>query len=181
MTTAKENKCPKAAIYPGSFDPPTYGHLDLIQRALRLFDYLVVAIAKNDLKLAPLFSVEERQEMLRELTREMPQVEVTAFEGLTAEFARKRNISHLVRGLRAISDYEFEFSLAIINQRLNSNIDTVCLMPSEPYLFLSSRWVREVARFGGDLSQFVPPCVEQKLRQKFGFPPVNKGDRLSTE
>ncbi|HOJ33660.1 MAG TPA: pantetheine-phosphate adenylyltransferase [Candidatus Hydrogenedentes bacterium] len=169
MSMKNENQNQKAAIYPGSFDPPTYGHLDLIQRALRLFDYLVVAVAKNDAKLTPLFPVEERIEMLRELTQEMPQVEVTAFDGLTADFARQRKISHLVRGLRAISDYEFEFSLAIINQRLNSNIDTVCLMPSEPYLFLSSRWVREVARFGGDLSQFVPPFVEKKLRQKFGF------------
>ncbi len=167
METSNDGRPSRSAIYPGSFDPPTYGHLDLIQRALRLFDYLVVAVARNDSKMTPLFDIEERLEMLRELTRPFPQVEVTSFDGLTADFARKRNITHLVRGLRAISDYEFEFSLAIINQRLNPDVDTVCLMPSEPYLFLSSRWVRELARHGGELSQFVPPFVEKKLRTLF--------------
>jgi len=155
----------RVAIYPGSFDPPTYGHLDLVERAARLFDHLIVAVARNNAKAAA-FSVEERIDMLKEITKDIPRVEVTSFEGLTAEFARARNVQALVRGLRAISDFEFEMSMAITNQKLNPDVDTVCLMPSERHMFLSSRVVREVARFGGDLSDFVPPEIEGRLRDK---------------
>ncbi len=156
----------RVAIYPGSFDPPTYGHLDLIERALRIFDRLIVAVAHNTAK-AELFPVEERVEMLKGLTKDMPQVEVCSFTGLTVAYARNRQVRAVVRGLRAISDFEFELSMAITNQKLNPDIDTVCLMPSEPYLFLSSRVVREIAQFGGDLTPFVPPQVAERLRAKF--------------
>ena len=156
----------RIAIYPGSFDPPTLGHLDLIQRAVRMFDHLVVAVAVNDTK-NPLFTAEERVEMLTEMTRDMPHVEVAFFGGLTADFARERGAVALVRGLRALSDFEFEMSMAIMNQKLHPGVDTVCLMPSEPYLFLSSRTVKEVTRFGGDTSHFLTPEVAARLRRKF--------------
>ena len=156
----------RIAIYPGSFDPPTLGHLDLIQRAVRMFDHLVVAVAVNDTK-NPLFTAEERVEMLTEMTRDMPRVEVAFFGGLTADFARERGAVALVRGLRALSDFEFEMSMAIMNQKLHPGVDTICLMPSEPYLFLSSRVVKEVCRLGGDTSHFLTPEVAVRLRQKF--------------
>lgn len=159
----------RVAIYPGSFDPPTYGHLDLIDRALRIFDRLIVAVARNSVK-AELFPVEERLEMLTALLKDMPRVEVCAFKGLTVDYARKRGVQALVRGLRAVSDFEFELSMAITNHKLNPDIDTVCLMPSEAYLFLSSRMVREIAQFGGDLSHSVPPIVAERLRTKFKWP-----------
>jgi pantetheine-phosphate adenylyltransferase len=157
----------RVGLYPGSFDPPTYGHLDLIDRALRLFDRLIVAVAQNSAK-AGSFSVEERLDMLRAITHDKPAVEVVAFTGLTAEYARQRNVRSLVRGLRAVSDFEYELSMAITNQKLNPGIDTVCLMPSEDYLFLSSNGVRDIARFGGDLSPFVPPAIADRLRAKLG-------------
>ena len=155
----------RVAIYPGSFDPPPYGHLDLIERASRLFEHLIVAVARNNEK-AALFTVNERVEMLEALTKEQSKVEVTSFEGLTAEYAQTRNVHALVRGLRAISDFEYEMSMAITNQKINPNIDTVCLMPSENYLFLSSRVVRDIARYGGDLKEFVPPIVAERLQTK---------------
>jgi pantetheine-phosphate adenylyltransferase len=157
----------RIAVYPGSFDPPTNGHLDLIQRATRMFDHLIVAVTENDTKEC-LFTVAERIEMLKLITQDLPRVKVTAFTGLTADFARTQRAMALVRGLRVISDFEFELSMAITNQRLNPDIDTVCLMPSEPFLFLSSRLVKEVARFGGDTSSFVPPEVNARLHKKIG-------------
>lgn len=153
------------ALYPGSFDPPTYGHLDLIQRATHIFDKLIVAIAMNRTKNA-MFSPEERMAMLRALTANMPQVEVASFPGLTAEFAGQCGAVAIVRGLRAISDFEFEHSMALTNRKINPGIDTVCLMPSEAYLFLSSRVVKEIARFGGDITAFVPPLVAERLRER---------------
>lgn len=156
----------RVALYPGSFDPPTYGHLDLIERALRMFGKLIIAVAHNDAKTA-LFTVEERLEMLRAVTENMP-VEITSFEGLTAEYARQRGATVIIRGLRAVSDFEFELSMAITNQKLNPKIDTICLMPSESYLFLNSRTVREIARFGGDVSHFVPAVVAERLMAKVG-------------
>ncbi|MBN2308349.1 MAG: pantetheine-phosphate adenylyltransferase [Candidatus Hydrogenedentes bacterium] len=156
----------RIAVYPGSFDPPTYGHLDLVARALKIFDRLIVAVARNNEKSA-FFTVEERVEMLRATTEGIAKVEVTSFGGLTADFAREVNAVALVRGLRVLSDFEFELTMAITNQKLNPQIDTVALMPSEPYLFLSSRIVREIARFGGDLSDMVPPEVAERLRAKF--------------
>ena len=156
----------RIAIYPGSFDPPTYGHVDLIERAARLFTRLIVAVARNHAKAAH-FTVEDRLEMLRVVTRNIPNVEVAAFDGLTAEYARLRGVHALVRGLRAVSDFEFELSMAVMNQKINPNVDTVCLMPSERFQFLSSNVVREVARFGGDLSDFVPAEIEQRIRDRF--------------
>ncbi|MCX5758654.1 MAG: pantetheine-phosphate adenylyltransferase, partial [Candidatus Hydrogenedentes bacterium] len=152
----------RVAIYPGSFDPPTFGHLDLIHRASRIFPKLVVAVATNNEKTC-LFTVPERTEMLRAITQDIPTVEIDSFKGLTTEFARKCGAVAIVRGLRAISDFEYEHGMAVTNQKLNPEVDTVCLMPSEPYLFLSSRVVKEVARLGGDVSHSVPPIVLELL------------------
>ncbi len=156
----------RVALYPGSFDPPTYGHLDLIDRAARIFDKLIVAVARNDAKLA-LFTVDERLDMIRSITQHMARVQVVSFEGLTATFARECNAAALVRGLRVVSDFEFELTMAITNQKLNPEIDTVCMMPSEQYMLVSSRLVREIAQYQGELSSFVPPEVEHRLREKF--------------
>lgn len=153
------------AIYPGTFDPPTFGHLDLIGRASRMFETLVVAVAMNNAK-SCLFSEEERMEMLREIVAKFDNVEVTSFNGLTVDYARERGAVAIVRGLRAISDFEFELTMAITNQKLNPHVDTVCLMPSEPYLFLSSRLVKEIAQFGGDLSAFLPDIVKRRLQDR---------------
>lgn len=156
----------RVALYPGSFDPPTLGHLDLIQRATRIFDRLIVGVATNSDKTS-LFTADERVEMLQAITTDLPKVEVTSFHGLTALFAKECGAVAIVRGLRAISDFEFEHSFAITNQKINPDIDTVCLMPSEAYLFLSSRVTKDIARFGGDLSEFVPPTVAERLRKKY--------------
>lgn len=159
------SECRNVAIYPGSFDPPTYGHLDLIRRGAKIFDCLIVAVATNTEKKS-LFSPEERVEMLHAMTEGMSGIEVTSFHGLTVDLARERGAVAIVRGLRAISDFEYEHSIAVTNQKLNPDVDTVCLMPSEPYLFLSSRVVKEIASFGGDTTTFVPQMVAEKLRQK---------------
>ena len=153
------------ALYPGTFDPPTFGHLDLIGRASRMFGTLVVGVAMNDAK-SCMFSVEERMDMLREIVTTFPNVEVASFGGLTVDYARERGAVAIVRGLRAISDFEFELTMAITNQKLNPDVDTVCLMPSEPYLFLSSRLVKEIAQFGGNLSAFLPDVVKQRLHDR---------------
>jgi len=155
----------RTAIYPGSFDPPTLGHLDLIERAAKLFDHLIVAVARNDAKTS-LFTVEERMEMLREMVRDMPNVKVDHFHGLTVDFARKRQAVALIRGLRVVSDFEFELTMAINNHKLNPEVDTVALMPSEPFLFLSSRLVREIAGYGGKVSHYLTPPVEERLLEK---------------
>ncbi|NIA16606.1 MAG: pantetheine-phosphate adenylyltransferase [Nitrospiraceae bacterium] len=155
------------AIYPGSFDPPTWGHVDLIRRAVRIFDTVTVAVTTNYEKRS-LFTVKERVEMLQAITSDLPGARVASFHGLTVDFAQECNARAIVRGLRAISDFEFEHSMAVTNQKLNEDVDTVCLMPSEAYLFLSSRVVKEVASFGGDVSPFVPPLVAERLREKFG-------------
>ena len=157
----------RIAVYPGSFDPPTYGHLDLIQRAAKMFDSLIVAVARNSDK-GSLFTVKERIEMLALITKDFPNVEVTSFQGLTAEFARTRNAIALIRGIRVVSDFEYEITMAIANQKLNPTIDTVCLMPSERYLLLSSRIVRDIALFGGNLNDFVPKEIEKRLVKKLG-------------
>lgn len=157
----------RIGIYPGSFDPPTYGHLDLIGRAYKLFDTFIVAVAHNPDKKG-LFTVDERIEMLEKCTGEYGNIEVTSFQGLTAEFARQRNATALVRGLRVVSDFEYEITMAIANQKLNPAIDTVCLMPSEKFLLLSSRIVREIAIFGGELREFVPPEIERRIKVKLG-------------
>ena len=156
----------RIALYPGSFDPPTFGHLDLIHRAAKIFPRLVVAIATNSEK-SSLFSVAERIDMLTILAKDIPGVEITSFTGLTVDFARTCGAVAIVRGLRAISDFEYEHTMAVTNQKLNPDVDTVCLMPSEAYLFLSSRLVKEIARFGGDTTAFVPPLVMQRLAERF--------------
>jgi pantetheine-phosphate adenylyltransferase len=155
------------AVYAGSFDPPTLGHLDLIERAAKLFKRVIVAIAMNNEK-ASLFTVEERLEMLREAAGRFPNVEFDHFSGLTVDFAQRREAKALVRGLRVMSDFEFEMTMAINNHKLNAEIDTVILMPSEQYLFLSSRLVKEIVGFGGKVSHYVTPEVEQRLLKKLG-------------
>lgn len=161
----------RIGVYPGSFDPPTYGHLDLIQRASKIFDRLIVAVARNSEKVG-LFTPDERIEMLQHITQGIGNVEVTSFHGLTAAFARSRNATALVRGLRVVSDFEYEITMAIANQKLNPVIDTVCLMPSEKFLLLSSRIVREIALFGGDLKEFVPPVIQQRIESKLRIGPA---------
>ncbi|MCF6284173.1 MAG: pantetheine-phosphate adenylyltransferase [Candidatus Hydrogenedentes bacterium] len=156
----------RIAIYPGSFDPPTLGHLDLIERAVNIFDHVIVAVSINREK-SGLFSVEERVEMLQELLTHLPQVSVEHFLGLTVDLARQRDAVALIRGLRVASDFEFELTMAINNHKLAPEIETVNLMPSEPYLFLSSRLVKEIAAFNGTLSHFVSPSVERRLKEKF--------------
>ena len=157
----------RLGIYPGSFDPPTYGHLDLMKRAAKLFDTLVIAVARNNEKNAT-FTVPERVEMLELITKDIPNVEVSSFEGLTVDFARERKATALVRGLRVVSDFEYEITIAVANQKLNPDVDTLCLMPSENFLLVSSKIVREIAHYGGDVSEFVPPEVAERLRKKVG-------------
>jgi pantetheine-phosphate adenylyltransferase len=153
------------AVYPGSFDPITNGHLDLIERASRLFERLIVAILRNEAK-KPLFSVEERLEMAREVLRDYPNVEVASFGGLLVEFAASRGARVILRGIRAISDYEYELQMALMNRRLAPDIETVFLMAAEDYSFLSARLVKEVVALGGDVSGLVPPLVEERLRKR---------------
>jgi len=157
--------CGVIAVYPGSFDPITNGHLDLIERASRLFERLIVAILRNEAK-KPLFSVEERLEMVREVLRGYPNVEVASFGGLLVEFAASRGARVILRGIRAISDYEYELQMALMNRRLAPDIETVFLMAAEDYSFLSARLVKEVVALGGDVSGLVPPLVEERLRKR---------------
>ena len=154
-----------AAIYPGSFDPPTNGHLDLIERGSLIFDELTVAILRNAAK-EPLFSIAERRNMLEELTKPFKNVHVDTFEGLTIDFACKVRAKAILRGIRAISDYEYELQMALMNRKLHPELETVFMMPHEKYSYLSSRLVREVARLGGNIKDLVPEIVEQRLREK---------------
>jgi pantetheine-phosphate adenylyltransferase len=156
----------RRAIYPGSFDPVTNGHLDVIERASRLFDEIVVAVAFNDAK-HPLFSIEERVSQLTEVLAPMKNVRVDGFDGLLVEFAVHHEAVAVVRGLRAISDFEFEFQMALMNRKLKGNVETMFLMPKEDYTYLSSRIVKEIARLGGDVGAFVPPLIESALHAKF--------------
>jgi pantetheine-phosphate adenylyltransferase len=156
----------KIAIYPGTFDPITNGHLDIIERAIKVFDTVVVTIARNSSK-NPLFSDKERLEMIREVVKGMKQVEVDSFEGLLVNYAKKKKATAVLRGLRAISDFEYEFALALTNRKLNDTLETVFLMPSERYTYLNSTIVREIARLGGDVSDFVPPIVKKAFDKKF--------------
>lgn len=156
---------PVKAIYPGTFDPPTNGHVDLIQRGSKLFDHLTVAILVNPVK-NPLFTVQERIEMLKEATKPLGNVSVAKFEGLMVEFARTVGATAVLRGIRAISDYEGEFQMALMNRRLAPEIETVFLQPAGRYSFVSSRMVKEVFSFGGDITGLVPPNVLKKLRAR---------------
>lgn len=157
----------KIAVYPGSFDPITNGHLDVIRRAAKMFDRVRVAIARNSEK-APLFTVAERTALTQAAVRGLKNVVVDDFEGLLVSYARRQKATILIRGLRAVSDFEFEFQMALMNRKLDSRIETIFLMPKDEYTFLSSRLVREVAALGGPVSDFVPPVVEQALRSKLG-------------
>jgi len=154
------------AIYPGSFDPFTNGHLDLIHRSSWLFDRLIVAVVRNGPKV-PLFSVAERLEMIREVLAGYPNVEVDSFDGLLVEYAARKGARAILRGIRAISDYEYELQMALMNRRLHPEIETVFLLAGEAYSFVSSRLVKEVASLGGDVSSLVPPPVEKRLKAKF--------------
>ena len=153
------------ALYPGTFDPPTNGHVDLIQRGAKIFDHLTVAILVNPVK-NPLFTVEERAEMLKEIAAGLGDVSVATFDGLMVEFARRQGASAVLRGIRAISDYEHEFQMALMNRRLAPEIETVFLQPAGRYSFVSSRMVKEVFSFGGDVSGLVPPNVLKRLRAR---------------
>ena len=153
------------AIYPGSFDPLTNGHVDIIERGARLFDRIVVAILLNVEK-APLFTVAERVEIAREVFADNPKVEVDTFDGLLVEYARRKHAGVIVRGLRAISDFEYEMQMALMNRHLNPNVETVFMMPAEPYTYVSSRLVKEVAALGGSVTNLVPRLVEDRLREK---------------
>jgi len=154
------------AIYPGSFDPITLGHLDLIHRANHIFDSLIVAVAHNEAKNA-LFSVEERIAMIEESVNGAAGITVKPLDGLLVDFAREENAFVVIRGLRAVSDFEFEFQMALMNRRLETRLETLFLTPKEDYTFLSSRIVKEVANFGGDVTPFVPPAAARRLQEKF--------------
>jgi pantetheine-phosphate adenylyltransferase len=154
------------AIYPGSFDPVTNGHLDVIERARKLFDEVIVAVAHNDEKEA-LFTLPERLDLLKETLRKIGNVRIAQFEGLLVEFAMEQKALAVIRGLRAVSDFEFEFQMALMNRKLEAGVETIFLMPKEEYTYLSSRIIKEIARLGGDVSSFVPACVAKALSRKF--------------
>jgi len=153
-------------IYPGSFDPLTFGHIDIIERSLRLFDTVVVAIITNPSK-QPLFTVEERRQMLEEIVKKrFPKVEVDVFHGLLVDYAKRKRAQAIVRGIRAVADYEYEFQMALMNRRLAPQIETVFMMPAEHYSYLSSRLVKEIAELGGSVRGLVPDVVEKRLRKR---------------
>ena len=155
----------RTVIYPGSFDPLTNGHLDLVQRATKLFDQVIVAVAKSESK-NPLFTLPERLAFVQKSIKHLPNVSADSFDGLLVDYVERVSGHAVMRGLRAVSDFEFEFQLALMNRKLNERIETIFMMPKDTYTFLSSRIVKEIARFGGDVSAFVPPQVGVALRDK---------------
>lgn len=155
----------KTAIYPGTFDPITFGHIDVIERAREVFDKVIVTIALNTAK-QPLFTDKERVAMVKEVVKKYKNVEVDSFTGLLIHYAKRKKATAIVRGLRALSDFEYEFQMALTNRKLEEKITTVFVMPHERYTYLNSTIVREIARFGGDLTQFVPPSVRKRLLEK---------------
>lgn len=155
----------KTAIYPGTFDPITNGHIDILERAMKLFDRVIITIARNSTK-NPMFTDQERLEMIRGIVRKYRNVEVDSFEGLLVQYARKKKAAAIVRGLRAISDFEYEMQMALMNRKLDDNVETVFLMPNEKYTYLNSSIVREIARLHGDVSDFVPELVRVSLERK---------------
>lgn len=156
----------KTAIYPGSFDPVTNGHIDIIERALKLFDKVLVVIGDNPQK-KPTFSVKERKYMLREIFKDYDNIEIDDFSGLLVDYVKKHNSRIIIRGLRAISDFEFEFQRALLNRELDNSIETVFIMTKDDYAFLNSSIIKEIAMFGGSVKGFVPQVVEEMLRKKF--------------
>ncbi|ROL60114.1 pantetheine-phosphate adenylyltransferase [Bacteroidetes/Chlorobi group bacterium MS-B_bin-24] len=156
----------KIAIYPGTFDPITNGHIDVIERALKIFDKVIVVIGRNPKK-QTLFTEEERIELIRESLKHLANIEVTATEKLTVEFARSVNANAIIRGIRAVSDFEYEFQIALMNRKLCPDVTTIFLMPNEKFTYLNSSIIRELAQYGADISDFVPLCVEKKLKEKF--------------
>lgn len=157
----------RIAIYPGTFDPITNGHLDILERALKLFDRVIITVARNTSK-KPMFSAEERLELIKAAVKNFDHVEIEYFDGLLVEYAHKKNASAVVRGLRAISDFEYEFQMALMNRKLDDSLETVFLMPNEKYTYLNSSIIREIARFGRDVSDLVPPVVQDALLKKVG-------------
>ena len=163
----------RTVIYPGSFDPLTNGHLDVVQRASKLFDRVIVAVARNESK-HPLFTLEERKDMVRVAVGHLGNVEADVFEGLLINYAEAQEAEAIIRGLRAVSDFEFEFQLALMNRNLNERIETIFMMPKDTYTFLSSRIVKEIASLGGDISAFVPAHVQSALIAHYGAPKNEK-------
>jgi pantetheine-phosphate adenylyltransferase len=159
-------KMQRIAIYPGSFDPITNGHLDIVKRAVKIFDKVIVAVALNKGK-QPLFGIDERVAMAREALHDIPGVEVDAFHSLIIDYCHQRKAVALIRGLRAVSDFEYEFQMALINRKLGNDIESVFLMPKEKYTYLSSSLIKEIAAFGGDVTCFVPPLVQKKLQETY--------------
>ena len=159
---------PRIAVYPGSFDPVTNGHIDIAKRGLKLFDQIIIAILHNPGKHS-LFTVEERLEMLSESMAGIDDIEFDTFDGLLVDYAQKRNASAVLRGMRAVSDFEYEFQLALMNRKLNREVETVFLMTGLRWIFTSSSIIKEAARFGGDISDMVPPMVNRRLKAKFGY------------
>jgi pantetheine-phosphate adenylyltransferase len=155
----------RTVLYPGSFDPVTNGHLDIIERTCTLFDRVFVGIAKNDKK-SPLFSMDERAELMKEACKSLPNVDVVTFDSLLVNAVRDYNVTAVIRGLRAVSDFEYEFQMALMNHDLNQSCETIFMMPSKTYSFVSSRLIKEVSRCGGDISAFVPDVVSKALKEK---------------
>ena len=155
----------KTVICPGSFDPVTYGHLDVIRRASKMFDHVIVAVLVNSSK-SPCFSIDERMEFLREVTQDIENVEVASFEGLLAEYCKERNVDAIVKGLRAVSDFEYEFQQALTNKILNPDLETMFMMTNQKYMYLSSTIVRQIAAFDGDISEFVLPEIKDDILER---------------
>ena len=156
----------KTAVYPGSFDPVTNGHIDVIERASKIFDNLIITVGDNPGK-EPLFSREERVEMIREATKDIKNVIVEAFEGLLLDYLKKKGSKIIIRGLRAVSDFEFEFQRALMNRKVNGDVETIFIMTKEDYVFLNSSIIKEMAMFGGSVKKFVPEVVEKRLKEKY--------------
>lgn len=166
--TSKSSKLHTKILYPGTFDPITNGHIDLVKRAVKLFDEVVIAVASGHHK-KPLFDFDERVGLVKSVFADLPQVSVIGFEGLLVDFMREKNATAVLRGLRAMSDFEYEFQLANMNRELDENFEAVFLTPSQNYSFISSTMIREIAKLGGDINKFVPPCVAHAFTEKLGL------------
>lgn len=169
MTPMTPKTKPNIALYPGTFDGLTYGHLDIIERGAYLFDRLLVAVAQNQGK-SPLFTVEERLEMLRDATAHLPNVEISSFPGLTMDYAERMGANYVIRGIRVVSDFEYELQMAMMNRALNPRVETLFMVPAAEHLYVSSSLIKEVLVLGGDVHQFVPPTTEKFLRARFNMP-----------